>query len=435
MGKNLLLNAENRFLKGEKLYKARQFKKAGKNYNLAGNNFLKLDKYEQAKVSFIKGANSFIELDKIDTTLTFLRMAGDSSILDEDYIGANEIFRKAITFIPRLRIPSNKNQNYILFSVLSYLCLFTKGRQVEGLDFLKRVQKKVDSAYFKENSLVRLVTDLTIGLRDKNLEYLEKTQKNIDIYKLNEVESNLLKVVVLLAQIQLLLQTNLSLDKEIYTTKDIINLTVDFDTKPILSIFKGTFNNYSIKDFQITKLNLHLSDNLTTSKKPDVPIPLDVGKNYQFDFMVKPHFQLDNPFIGPLSIMCKVNEDLIFNYDSDSLKPKLISPSPTLDVSIKNLRPPLIDQTFPLEILIQNQSEGEAIDLNINVEFPEELKIMRGTTNKQIYSLRTNEDIMWEINLKPIEAGDYIIKINIKFKDPDQNLIEEIKEFPFSIKL
>jgi hypothetical protein len=88
-----------------------------------------------------------------------------------------------------------------------------------------------------------------------------------------------------------------------------------------------------------------------------------------------------------------------------------------------------------LEILIENKSEGEALDVNIDIEFPETLKIMRGTTKKQIYSLRTNEDLKWEINLKPLEAGDYIIKIYIQFMDPNQNKIEETKDFPFSIKL
>ena len=122
-------------------------------------------------------------------------------------------------------------------------------------------------------------------------------------------------------------------------------------------------------------------------------------------------------------------------YETQSIQPKLVSPPATLLASIRNLRPPLIDQTFPLEILIENKSEGEALDVNLDVEFPENLKIMRGTTKKQIYSLRTNEDLKWEINLKPLEAGDYTIKISIKFVDPNQNKIEEVKEFPFSIKL
>ena len=145
---------------------------------------------------------------------------------------------------------------------------------------------------------------------------------------------------------------------------------------------------------------------------------------------------MENPFVGPILITAELNENLIFMYEiSQLLKPNLISPPPSLEISTKNLRPPLIDQTFPLEILIENKSQGDALNLNIDVEFPEQIKVMRGTLKKQIYSLRSNENIKWEINLKPTEAGDYIIKVISKFNDPDQNLIEDTKEFPLSIKL
>jgi hypothetical protein len=102
---------------------------------------------------------------------------------------------------------------------------------------------------------------------------------------------------------------------------------------------------------------------------------------------------------------------------------------------MENLRPPLIGQTFPLEFLIENKSEGDALELELNIEFPKELKVMRGTTKKQIYSLSSNDTIAWELSLRPSEAGDYNIKMDLKFKDPDQNQIEETKNFPFSIKL
>ena len=102
---------------------------------------------------------------------------------------------------------------------------------------------------------------------------------------------------------------------------------------------------------------------------------------------------------------------------------------------MKNLRPPLIGKSFPMEILIENKSEGDALDLNIEIEFPKQLKIIRGTIKKQIYTLGSNDKMTWEIALKPIEAGDYNIKMDIKYKDPDQNQIEETKNFPFPIKL
>ncbi|MFX1588640.1 MAG: hypothetical protein ACFFC1_10830, partial [Promethearchaeota archaeon] len=146
-------------------------------------------------------------------------------------------------------------------------------------------------------------------------------------------------------------------------------------------------------------------------------------------------FQLDKPYIGPMDLFFELNNNLLFVYSTEIIEPIILSPPASLNVSIKNLRPPLIGQTFPLEILVENKSLGEALDVNIDVDFPDELKIMRGTTSKQIYSLRSNEDIKWEINLKPTEAGDYTIKFIIKFTDPDQNKVEDNREFPFSVKL
>ena len=144
---------------------------------------------------------------------------------------------------------------------------------------------------------------------------------------------------------------------------------------------------------------------------------------------------MDKPFIGPAHITCSLNDNLNFVYEVEEIEVKLTSPPPTLDISLKNLRPPLIGQSFPLQIQVQNNSEGEALDVKIAVDFPELLKVMRGTIEKQIYSLRKNEELNWDLNIKPMEAGDYIIKVKVNFKDPDQNEIEELKEFPFSIKL
>lgn len=435
MGKNLLLNAENQFLKAEQLSQARQFKKAAKKYNSAGHTYLKLENYENAKNSFINGANAFLELEKIQSSLELLRLAGDSSIFYEHYKEAEEIFRKAVDFIPKLKNIADRNVQYVLFSVLSYLCLFTNARQEDGLKFIKKIQNKIESTYFKESSLIILVTDLTIALRDKNPAYLEKVKNNLHNYKLSDAELLLLKKILFMANIQLSLESEMNLDKDLYTTNEIINLKVNINTTSLVSVNQNQFYNFITEKFSITKLNLTLSDNLSSSKKPAIPIDLEIGKSYELDFVIKPHFQLDNPFIGPLSLTFELNGLLTFIYETIKIIPNLIPPPPSLEVSTKNLRTPLIDQTFPLEILVQNQSEGEALDVNIDTEFPEQLKIMRGTTNKQIYSLRPNEDLKWEINLKPIEAGDYIIKVLVKFKDPDQNLIEEVKEFPLSIKL
>ena len=435
MGKDQKLEVKKQLLKAEQLFKAKQFKKAGKKFYLAGNSFLKLNDFEEAKDCYINGAKIFVGIEKIDTAIELFRQSGEACLYADKYLEANQIYKEALSYVPKLKNEGERSSNHVTFSVLSYLCLFLKGVPEEGLDYLKRIQKKVDKEFFKENPLIKLVSEITISLRDNQIKYVEKIKENIGNYKFREVEIKLLKNVLLLMNLKLLLNSTFKLDKELYTTNETINLMLNFDTSSLPLILKDSYYQFELRDFNITKISINLSDNLTTSRKPSVPFVIDIGKESRLEFTFKPHFQIDNPIIGPMLLTCELNKNLIFIYETQSLTPKLVSPPATLLTSIKNLRPPLIDKTFPLEILIENKSEGEALDIKIDVEFPEKLKIVRGTTKKQIYSLRTNEELKWEINLKPLEAGDYIIKINIKFMDPDQNAIEETKKFPFSINL
>ncbi|MFX1393337.1 MAG: hypothetical protein ACFFAH_07160 [Promethearchaeota archaeon] len=436
MPKDHLIEAEKQINKAELFYNAEQYKKAGKFYNSAGDLFFKENEYKPAKESYFNAANSFINANRINLAIGALRNAGDCSLYIEEHSDANKFFKKTLNYIHYLKKGEQRDYIYILFSSLSYLCLFVEGKQGQGLDLIKQIKKKVDTDFFKESPMISLIKNLTLAIRDKNKEYLEKIIENFKKYDYHEAEEKLLKEVLVVAQSHISLKTNMSIDKEQYTTKDIINLKIDINTQPLKEISQDPFYNYKIEKIKILSIGLELSENIIAQEKPKLPVTLSAGEVYTLQFLIKPHFQVEEPFIGPISLNCELDDK--FNFllqEKEIIKPNIISPPPSLDISMKSLRPPLIGKTFPLEILIDNKSEGDALELNINVEFPKELKMMRGTTKKQVYSLSSHDNITWELNLKPLEAGDYEIKMDIKFKDPDQNEIEEVKTFPFSIKL
>ncbi len=427
---------EKQLKKAEQLYKAMQYKRAAKSYNTVGNIFLKLGNYEIAKECFFNAAKSAIHEDKYLRGLEFLRNAGNASLLNNNFSEAYQFFKESLNYIPSLRNSSDINQLFVVFSSLSYLCLFVEGKQEEGLNIVKKIRSFVDDSYFKESALIKLVKDLTVATKDKKEKYIKKIEKDFENSKFYEGEINLAKSALVIAKTIVSLIVKLTLDKKIYTTNDVINLTMNIDTKPLLDITENSFYNYNLKELKIMKIGIQLTDNFTFHKKPELPITITPGQTCQINLLIKPHFQMENPTIGPILLTSELNGNLKFFYEySELLYPTLISPPPTLDISIKNLRPPLIGKSFPLEILIENKSKGEALDLNIEIDFPENLKVMRGTLKKQIYSLRTNENMKWEISLKPIEAGDYSIKIKTTFKDPDQNQIGEIKEFSLKVLL
>ncbi len=427
---------QKQLAKAEQLYEAMQYKRAAKLYNTVGNNFLELENYEIAKDCFFNAAKSAFNEDKYLSGLEFLRNAGNASILINNFSEAYQYYKESLNYIPSLRNASDKNHFFVIFSSLSYLCLFVEGKQEEGLNIIKKIRSFVDDTYFKESALIKLVKDITVATKDKKQNYVKKIETDFENLKLYKGETNLAKSAIVIAKTIVSLIAKLTLDKKLYTTNDVITLTMDIDTKPLLDITQNSFYNYNINELKITKIGIQLTDNFTFHKKPDLPIIFTPGKTYHITLLIKPHFQMENPVIGPIILTSEINGNLKFFYEYNELiYPTLISPPPTLEISMKNLRPPLIGQSFPLEVLIENKSEGEALDLNIELEFPENLKVMRGTLKKQIYSLRSNENMKWEINLKPIEAGDYTIKIKTMFKDPDQNLITETKNFPLSIKL
>jgi len=357
MGKDQRLVIAKQVLKAEQLFKARQYKKAGKKYYLAGNSFLKLNEFQEAKDCLINGAKIFIEIEKFDTAIELFRQSGEACLYADKYLEANQIYKEALSYVPKLKNEGERSSNLVTFPVLSYLCLFLKGVPKEGLDYIKRIQKKVDKEFFKENPLIKLVSEITISLRDNQIKYVEKIKENIGNYKFREVEIKLVKNVLLLINLKLLIDSTLKLDKESYTTNESINLTLNFDTLSLPQILKDSYYQFELHDFNITKISINISDNLTTSRKPSVPFDIDIGKDSSLEFTFKPHFQIDNPIIGPMLFTCELNRNLIFIYETQSLTPKITSPPATLLTSIKNLRPPLIDKTFPLEILIENKSE------------------------------------------------------------------------------
>jgi len=432
----MVKDIEKQLRKAEKLYKAMQFKRAAKIFDFVGDSYLRSGGFELARDCYFDAAKCSMKEEKYLIGLEFLRKAGNASLFNNEFLEANQFFREALKYISNLRRTSDRNQNFILFSCLSFLCLFVKGDKEEGLKLVKKIKSFVDDKYFKENPLIRLITNLTMVTREKHEKYIERIKKDFNNLKFREAEILLAKQALVIGKTCTSLIIELSLDKNIYTTNEVMNLILKIDLKPLLEISKQKFYNYKLNELKINKIGIILSENLSSQKRPEVPIIIKKNQIEQINFHIKPHFQMENSFIGPISLNCELNESLIFSYEIPQLlKPELISPTPSLDISIKNLRPPLIDQSFPLEVLIENNSEGEALSLNIEIEFPEQIKVMRGTLTKQIYSLRSKDRIRWEINLKPTEAGDYVIKIRSKFNDPDQNLIEDFKEFPFPIKL
>ncbi len=133
----MVKDVEKQFRKAEKLYKAMQYKRAAKIFDFVGDSYSKLNGFEFARDCYFDAAKCSMEENKYLIGLNFLRKAGNASLFRDEYLEANQFFREAVNYIPNLRSNSDRNHNYILFSCLSFLCLFIKGEKEEGLKLVK----------------------------------------------------------------------------------------------------------------------------------------------------------------------------------------------------------------------------------------------------------------------------------------------------------
>ena len=196
MGKDI----EKRLMKAEQLDKAMQYKRAAKLFNTVGNELLKVGDIERAKDCFFNAARCAIIEDKYLSGLEFLRSAGNASLITNDFSEAYQFYTKALSYVPSLHSSSDRDYQFILFSCLSYLRLFIEGKQEDGLNLVKKIKSFVDDTYFKENSLIKLIKDLTVATKDKKENYLKKIENNFESFKFHEGESHLAKLALVLAK-------------------------------------------------------------------------------------------------------------------------------------------------------------------------------------------------------------------------------------------
>ena len=195
----MVKDIEKQFKKAEKLYKAMQYKRAAKLYDSVGDSYLTLGNFELARDCYFDAAKCCMNEDKYLIGIDFLRKAGNASLLHNQVLEANQFFREAVKYIPNLRSISDRNHYYILFSCLSYLCFFVKGEQEEGLKLVKKIKSYVDDTYFKENPLIRLITNLTMVRKEKNEKYVERIKKDFTNLKFREAETVLVKQALVIA--------------------------------------------------------------------------------------------------------------------------------------------------------------------------------------------------------------------------------------------
>ncbi len=432
---SLIDSAKKNFNKADRYYEIKNFKKAAKLFVKSGEELKQAEQYKAAEEALVRASKAFGFINDYDNMAEYQRQAADVCIMLNDISKARRYFKLASKYALMGKEDKNRDFVAIVTACFSYLCLFLLGRQDEGINYLKSAKRQVDGFTFKENLLVQLIKNITIAIRDRKENYLKVIEEDFEKFKFRPSEGILIKYALVLAKSHILMETKFNFKRKEYTSDEKIEFSLHINTEKLVDISESKFLDYKIEKISFINMGVAQSDNLSVIKKPKLPIELRSGGKTTCELISVPNYPDLNSFIGPILLTCQINDFLTFFVKTKVNTIKISSPPPQLGVFFKQLKPPIINQSFPLEITVSNKSTGEAVEVEINLDFPEELKVMRGTTQKQIYSIRSGEEIKWEVQVKPLEPGDFSITTNVKYKDGDGNLTDKTKDFPMLIKL
>jgi hypothetical protein len=230
---------------------------------------------------------------------------------------------------------------------------------------------------------------------------------------------------------------NLENVKTEFVMDQLITVPAYLDLHRMKEITTHSVLPYKLSFLTIKEIGITVGDNLSVKERPVLPMKIDLPTDnlVKIPIMFRTNFP-GKGSIGPYQITLDIDQKYQFSKKTAQFPINIVSPLAKLDVVYEALKTPVINQTFPLQVTISNISDGEAVQLEIEMEFPENLRIIRGTLKKSLYALRPNEQFKFEILVKAMEPGDLPVTTTIHFRDPDGKDKEPIvKKIPVQINL
>ncbi|MBD3353549.1 MAG: hypothetical protein GF364_18845, partial [Candidatus Lokiarchaeota archaeon] len=393
-----------------------RYDRAYKDFLKAGEKYTELREYKVAEQCYYYAARALVHEQKFLDGANAMRDAANSCIHLGNYQKAADYYDVSAKYA----LKSSKREaefRSILSSCFAYLCWFLKGQQDKGLAFIKRIKKQVDSREFAENRLTRLVKGLTLAIINRDDSALKVLEEEFIEYKFRESETKLIKDALLLAKTHLLLNFGLDIPEKEVTREDRISFNLFVDISRLKELRDDPYLAHKFKSIKIIDAGVTLSDNLSSKKTPELPMNIE-QKRFELEFSARANFAGEG-FIGPVIFTLELDERLYFFAKTKSHEISVKSPPAQLGINLKPLTNPIINQTFPMEVKIHNPSDADVSNITIEFELPKGLRLMRGTSRKNIFQLIRNEQFTWQISLKPLEPGEHKIKVTMTFFDQD----------------
>ena len=427
MGKEEKIRKKGEVLlaKAEHYMDSQDFKRSADNFLKAGDLFFELEEWKISEQCFRFTSKNFSRIGgerNYHRAANVQRKAANCCLLLNDFSKARDYFD--VTAKSILKSEMKTKEEFATENIcFAFMCHFILGEQEEAINSIKRFRNLFESDIYTEHILMKLVHNLSNTVLNKNEQYIKKIIRDIQLEKYSIAESKLIQHAFLVTYATLKTEFLLNLDENEFERDTIIELPTQLNTSGIKEIEKLKRFPSNIESLSITNIEFNISENLILKEK--LPIPTKIEFHNKEIHVLPLKFRTNFPgkaHIGPIKLTLEINKHFKYYAISDTKQLRITSPAAILGINLIPQKTPVINQSFPLQVVLSNNSDGDAMEIDIVFEFPEEnIRMMRGTMDKKIYALSPNENIKWQILIKASDVGELPIKTTVSFKDGDGN--------------
>ncbi len=417
----LLKKAKLTLNKAEILLDKSAHKKSASHFKKAGELFDELQEWKIAEQCYFYSSKNYTRIGKYYQAALMQRNAANNTLRDNNYQKARDYFDVGAKSVLKAKV--SRLDEFVAENIgFAFLCYFVQGRYQDGISYVKRFKTRIDPDLFNSNLMLIIAQHVTNAVVNEEELFIDKLLDQYSLFKFTEMENLIIKDALIVALASLMVRVEMNFTETEFQRETIIEVTPEIDTGRLTEFKSYDILPHKFSELKITDLRIKMGDNLSIKDRPEIPMSLNVSKFGKEPLPFK--FRSNIPgqsFIGPLQLSVTVDGKFNFALESEKVDILITSPDAVIGVTLTPHRTPVINQSFPVEVLISNKSDGNAMEILVEFEFPEDLKMMRGTLAKTIYSLSPNEDMHWQIMVKAFDVGEIPIKTSVTFKDEDGN--------------
>ncbi len=404
------------YAKAEKMIAKQKFDKAKDNFKKAINEFYSMQAYAQAQKIINKFVESALIEKEYQEAAVALYQAANIALIENKVKKALENYKSSINFFIEQSGFSKKNEDIKYNALcLSPLCEAALGKFEYAIDYFKTNLNQIPRRFRIKLPIVDFCTSIFNTLITKKIENLNNSKTILKDLKLLEGETILLENLISIAELYVKTKIESRLNKEKIEAGDSFSLNISLNSPENIEILKY-YLDYDTQRLELT----------------NVP---KISENKPIEFIFDAKVQGKAKF-GPLLLTCKAKEiEFPFKYQSIL---NILPGRPRLQIDAQSEINIFEGDAFDFDFEITNRGKGEAINLAVTLEVPEEIMIIAGTKEKKLYSLNSQENYIFTFPLQAIKSGAYEGKILISFEIPrgissKPEEIEEVKTINFKV--